>query len=81
MVLEGLKPKGLTEDSWKLVVLVAGVGTILEYFDFYCERTTGRHDRPAPLRGAGGADAHVPEACHPGAALMLAAGPRGPGWS
>jgi hypothetical protein len=33
--LDQFKPKSLSSESWHLVVLVAGVGTVLEYFDFY----------------------------------------------
>jgi hypothetical protein len=35
-VLANLKPKGLTDKEWSLVLIVAGIGTVLEYFDFYC---------------------------------------------
>lgn len=31
-----LQPKHLSVDQWKMVVLIAGIGTVLEYFDFYC---------------------------------------------
>jgi len=33
--LDHYKPRGLTSQSWQLVVFVAGIGTVLEYFDFY----------------------------------------------
>lgn len=71
MVLGNLKPKGLTEDSWKLVVLVAGVGTILEYFDFYCEcclwciKLLGRGCRRRARRARRRAAARGGESCGP----------------
>ncbi|KIY99354.1 Putative proline/betaine transporter [Monoraphidium neglectum] len=35
-LVDKVKPKNLTDKQWQTVVWIAGIGTVLEYYDFYC---------------------------------------------